>query len=130
MSLGAWQGQTARFGAASAMGLKPALRRIAEHHINLNAPLTFANATTTSGVFPAQAHIFAIRFADILPTLCSTRPDIQSQQNKAVNTWMAENALRTLVLLSYGGPHTVRIVDPVVSRASSARRASDTSSSL
>jgi hypothetical protein len=54
--------------------------------VNLNVPLTFPNVATTSGAFPAKAHIGAIRFADILPTLCSTRPAFQSQKNKAVNT--------------------------------------------
>jgi hypothetical protein len=70
----------------SSQGSNQSFAAIHRAFVSLYAPLTFPNATTTSGVFPVQAHIFAIRFADILPTLCSTRPDIQGQQDKAVNT--------------------------------------------
>jgi hypothetical protein len=43
------------------------------------------NTTTTSGVFPAQAHKFAIRFADTLQTLCCPRSDVRKPENKGIN---------------------------------------------
>jgi hypothetical protein len=51
----------------------------------LEALFIQVNTTTTSGVFPAQAHNVAIRFADTLQTLCCPRSDARKPENKGIN---------------------------------------------